>query len=752
MSNNINCKDPFGYKPGLEDGNPSGPSPLNIGELYVSSSTGSLKKISTEITIDSVFSSFSLNQDGGNWSRSGYLYEIWIDGFINDSGEEGNIINGGKRLFLLDELTLNEYDLVVIDTQNVNDDVYGNITKILVSDPLYLDELLSYINLIQLGDQKYLVGSIPLTEYSNDSLFDINNDIDHKVNFISIDRSRIIDEPLLSCSVNTSGSMKLCFESPESTLEYPQLIIGNRLRLEKSNNPDSGFEVEINEDPTYLGQIADQTPGDIYYSTFFVSSSLGWSVGINNDGTPSILKTTDSGSTWINQTPDGLRKTPLSSYFIDEDIGFIVGKSSLFLETSDGGETWNESDLFNESIIPSNVNLNSINGNEDTLWVVGDAGSVISYDISSQTWSIQSSPVSENLNSVYFVDSEYGWAVGNIGTIIETEDGGSTWTDKTSVSGTTQNLYGVHFTTRTRGYACGDNGTIIRTNTDGDSWTTRNSNTSSSLRSIYFINSNIGISVGYSGRLTVTQNGGITWSSSSIGGYGNLYSVQMLTSSNIWASGDDTYIKNSVNGGQTWSSKYPPNTPINLKNIRLGKKVSLNLIPPISRIYTKGTDLVISKNLVDIRSGSYGVDYFKAKVLSMDGTTLNIVPIFKPQNSTAAGSKWYIISEVDQINIPISDNYYFSLLSDSEILEYNVINCVSSARLQITENSKFNQFTFRYKPENSQEWKYLITTELNTQISNLLPNTIYWYQIMGINTYTNEYSGFSSTKSFNTFY
>lgn len=751
---NIACKDPFGYKPGLESGDALGPSPLNIGELFTSSSLagGTLKRISQQITIDSVFSSFTLNQEGGNLSRSGYLYEIWVQGFINNSDEEGNIINGGKRLFLLDLLTLKEYELVVIDTQDVNDATYGNITKILVVDPLYLTDLIGYINLIQEGEQKYLIGSIPLTEYSNSSVFDLDNDIDHKVNFISTEREKLIDLPLLPCSRNTSGSMSLCFSSPESALLYPQLSQGNSLRLQKINNPEDGFEVKINGTPTYIGQLSDRTPGDIYYSTFFISASIGWSMGLTNDGNPSILKTTDAGATWKNQAPTSLRSTPKSSYFIDEDAGFIVGSSSLFMKTVDGGLTWEQSNLFVDGVLTENLNLNAIHRQGDYLWVAGNKGTVITYDISTETWALQTSGVSENLNDIYFIDENYGWAVGNAGTIIETEDGGATWVDKTSVSGTLENLYGVHFTSATRGYVCGENGTILRTNTDGDSWTTRESNTLNSLRSISFINANTGFSVGYSGAITKTTDGGITWNSSLIGGYANLYSVQMLSATNIWVSGDDTYIKNSTNSGGSWSSKYPPNTPVNLKTLKLSRKLSLNLIPPINGSYVKGQDLVISKGLVNIRSGSYGIDYFKAKVLGLDQYRLNVIPTYKPQNSIAAGSKWYIISEVDQINIPISNNYYFSLLTQSEILEYKLLSCVSSARLQITTDPKFNKYVFRYKPENSDTWHYLETSDANTAINNLLPNTIYWYEIMGMNTNTNQYCGFSSTRTFNTFY
>jgi hypothetical protein len=352
---------------------------------------------------------------------------------------------------------------------------------------------------------------------------------------------------------------------------------------------------------------------------------------------------------------------------------------------------------------------------------------------------------------VSFFDSSIGWAVGNSGTVVETEDGGTTWTDKTSVSDTTQNLYGVFFTSATRGYACGAAGTIIRTNTDGDSWTLRNSGTTNDLRSIYFIGST-GICVGANGWVTKTTDGGITWNASNIKGYGGLYSVQMLTSSNIWASGDDTYIKNSTNGGSTWTSSIPPNTPLNLNKVKVGKKITLGLVPPYQFDYKKGDAVYISKTLIDVKSGNYGVEYIKAIVLSFQNGMLDLMVSFKPTNASAAGSKWYIISEVNQINIPISSNYYFLLLNDQERLEYNLMNCVFSVRLQIEENKRFNRYVFRYKPDNSSSWKYVETDETNTIIDNVLPNTIFLEEVMGFNDSTREYCGFSESGTFNTFF
>jgi photosystem II stability/assembly factor-like uncharacterized protein len=48
-------------------------------------------------------------------------------------------------------------------------------------------------------------------------------------------------------------------------------------------------------------------------------------------------------------------------------------------------------------------------------------------------------PQGNPLSSVYFTDSNTGWAVGDAGTILRTTDGGNRWISQSS--GATDNLY-----------------------------------------------------------------------------------------------------------------------------------------------------------------------------------------------------------------------------------------------------------------------------------------------------------------------
>lgn len=96
-------------------------------------------------------------------------------------------------------------------------------------------------------------------------------------------------------------------------------------------------------------------------SVYFLNSNIGWSVGAFGV----ILKTTDGGINWVNQS-GGTSDSLLSIYFIDSYIGWIGGANGIILKSSDGGVNWEK--------------LNS-----GTIW---------------------------RLSSIFFISSNVGWAVG----------------------------------------------------------------------------------------------------------------------------------------------------------------------------------------------------------------------------------------------------------------------------------------------------------------------------------------------------
>ena len=63
----------------------------------------------------------------------------------------------------------------------------------------------------------------------------------------------------------------------------------------------------------------------------------------------------------------------------------------------------------------------------DILLQVFLAGCLCSQLNSQPAWHLQNAPISEDLISVSFADTLYGWAASANGTVIRTSDGGSLW-------------------------------------------------------------------------------------------------------------------------------------------------------------------------------------------------------------------------------------------------------------------------------------------------------------------------------------
>uniref|UniRef100_A0A486XJK3 FIG002465: BNR repeat protein n=1 Tax=Rheinheimera sp. BAL341 TaxID=1708203 RepID=A0A486XJK3_9GAMM len=110
-----------------------------------------------------------------------------------------------------------------------------------------------------------------------------------------------------------------------------------------------------------------------------------------------------------------------------------------------------------------------INVGGQKLVAVGERGHILlSQDGSS--WLQASVPVQANLNSVYFLNNQLGWAVGHDATILVTRDGGASWQLQFYAPETDKPLFDIYFVNEMQGIAVGAYGMFLRTNDGGDSW------------------------------------------------------------------------------------------------------------------------------------------------------------------------------------------------------------------------------------------------------------------------------------------
>jgi photosystem II stability/assembly factor-like uncharacterized protein len=240
---------------------------------------------------------------------------------------------------------------------------------------------------------------------------------------------------------------------------------------------------------------------------FFINRSTGW---MTTDGLQ-VLKTENGGTSWqLVYGPGYVFERLMSVHFFNDQIGWAVGKkynmsgidSTVIIKTTDGGSTWN-----NQTAGIRDFQLNSVFFiNENVGWIAGDMGKIFTTTNGGENWIEQNSTTTESLWSVNFVNADTGCAVGVNGTILKTENGGADWIQQNSP--VSSFLVSMDFCNDSIGYACGMNGTILKTTNGGSDWFQQVSGTTQGLIDLDFVSSDTGYVVGWYGTILKTVNGG----------------------------------------------------------------------------------------------------------------------------------------------------------------------------------------------------------------------------------------------------
>lgn len=197
---------------------------------------------------------------------------------------------------------------------------------------------------------------------------------------------------------------------------------------------------------------------------------------------------------------------------------------------------------FLRSLLFTDVNTGYL-ASDDGLYKTVNAGA---------NWSLLSTGVMFGINSVFFIDSDTGYAVGGYGDIIKTTNAGTTW--GFLVSNTTSSLMSIYFVNDTLGFASGANGRIVKTSNAGATWTVLTSGTTTNLNSIYFTDVNTGYAVGQNGVIVKTVNSGDTWTELLSGTFATINSV-VFTDANTGFFASEYGIFKTQNAGISWEQK-----------------------------------------------------------------------------------------------------------------------------------------------------------------------------------------------------
>jgi photosystem II stability/assembly factor-like uncharacterized protein len=294
------------------------------------------------------------------------------------------------------------------------------------------------------------------------------------------------------------------------------------------------------------------------YSSIYISCSgvyfsdinNGWVVG-NSFSNGIILNTTNGGNNWETQTlPNNHQLREVS--FFDELNGIAVGNNGIIYKTTDGGQNWNQQNS------GSNYELKAVSFQDlNNANVVGGGyyggSEILRTTDAGQTWLSQSSSVSnDQLEDIYFIDENNGWATGGYGTLLKTTNGGDDWIYQ--FAGTGSKLFCIYFINEYYGIVCGEIGTILRTTDGGTSWIPQSIGTNAELSDISFSDENNGWIVGSGGVIYRTTDGGFNWMQQISGISYNLHEVQFINEYIGAAVGDEGIIR-TTNGGVDWFSQ-----------------------------------------------------------------------------------------------------------------------------------------------------------------------------------------------------
>ena len=231
-----------------------------------------------------------------------------------------------------------------------------------------------------------------------------------------------------------------------------------------------------------------------------------------------ILFSATINSQWTNQNlvPEGNHLW--STFFIDDNTGWIVGSDGFINKTSNGGLDWVEQNSLTTLTFKSVQFINL-----DIGWICGEDGLIIKTTDGGQSWTELTSGTTELLTNLHFVNQDIGYVVGYNETILKTIDGGANWIFQST--GSSFDLFSVDFVNALIGYAVGgrDSSNFLKTTDGGLNWTNKTLNLGSLstpiLNCVEFVDANIGYIgsegqfLNHSGNISKTTDGGETWNS-----------------------------------------------------------------------------------------------------------------------------------------------------------------------------------------------------------------------------------------------
>ncbi len=193
-------------------------------------------------------------------------------------------------------------------------------------------------------------------------------------------------------------------------------------------------------------------------SAVLVSPLIAYSIGQYGQS----KKTIDGGTTWTPCSFSSIGYSGINLFALNQNSVFFAGLQNLSLTAAIGkmnNSNWLINDLF------GSIAMQRIFFIDDNLgWVVGNSGVIKISTDGGNNWIDGNSGVTSTILGVSFKNSLNGWASTDNGKILKSIDGGLNWVleydGTTSINDITFNNLNNY------GYAVGDNGKILKYNSN----------------------------------------------------------------------------------------------------------------------------------------------------------------------------------------------------------------------------------------------------------------------------------------------
>lgn len=160
-----------------------------------------------------------------------------------------------------------------------------------------------------------------------------------------------------------------------------------------------------------------------------------------------ILRTDDGGENWTPSYINELKEDIHNLAEISPGEHLIIGESFTAYSTTDRGKTWRPYNPLAKLNTIDKENLNGISVVNESIFICGDAGSILTSKDAGKTWYKKNIGLKKvDFADIDFIDEKKGVMVGSDGNIRYTLDGGVIW--KKAQSPTSQDLYNIYYSTK----------------------------------------------------------------------------------------------------------------------------------------------------------------------------------------------------------------------------------------------------------------------------------------------------------------